>query len=218
MTGAATILLGDARGAWATVFLWSLAALFMLLLAALALGLRLSRRSPWRPRSLWLVVAAALAAAAVAAGEGSRPLTRVARIEIDGTGAWGLRSACGRRIARVAPGTRRSLTLWAEVRSRETAPYFDDLRGRLKVAGGREYDLQASQAFDLLIRLGYGRFWLDHENPGGAEEAAARQLGARMVFAGSSRSGALVLPLHAYDLRGIAVVGAFLAGRADGPL
>ena len=219
MSDEATILLaGGTRAAWVTIALLGAGALLMLALAALLLAFHFSPRSPFRIRFLWLGGVIALAAAGFFAGEISLRFTRIARIDVHASGVWTLRAQTGRIITRLAPETGRSLSLWAETRIYTSPPYGDDLHGIVHFQDGREYRLRSSSAFDLLLRLGYGDYWLDHTHMGTAEEARARAARARMVFTGSKRKEALVLPFHSFFPEGVETTRAFLAGRASGPL
>lgn len=219
MSGGTTLLLGaGSRAGWTAVILLALAALCLLALAAVTAGFNLSRRSPAKLPALWLACAACLGAAGYCAYEASLRFTRVGRIDVDAAGAWTLRAQTGRIVGRLAPETGRALVLWAEARTYKTSPYGDDLHGLVRGRDGREHRLRPSVAFDLLARLGYGNFWLDHRHMGDAEEARARAARARLVYAGPTRGKALALPLHSFDARGLAAARAFLAARARAPL
>jgi hypothetical protein len=214
ISGATIRLAGGSAGAWASVAGYGLGALFFLALIALAIGFNVSRRSPLRIPQLWITAVVSLAAAGFCVLELSRQFTRVAWIEIDPVGTWSLRAPIGRPVGRIAPEARRSLTLWAEARLFKTSPYFDSLHGFLQLENGKQYRLKPSAAFDLLIRLGYGNFWIDHKHPSLSEEEKSKKLNARFVTAGDKMGHGIVLPLHGYDLAGIAEVSRFLASRA----
>jgi hypothetical protein len=215
MTTGKLISLGGGTG-------WSLAVaiglviaiLLMLIIAVASIGFLFVHRGDGGFRHLWVTGIAALAAAVFFAYQGAGFFTSVAGIEIDPSGTWNLYAPAGNRIESVTPAMRRSLLLWAEVNSYETAPYFDSLYGTIHIENDREYRLRGSDAFDLLILMGYGPYWIDHANLTVPEEKKAQEAGAHMVFAGTGKNGGIVLPLHAYDPSGIALVRAFLAARA----
>jgi hypothetical protein len=215
MTNVQVITLGsDAPWSWASAIGLGIAILFLLIIAVAAIGFPFVHKDAGSLRHLWITGVVALAAAAVFAYRGHGLFTSVARIEVDRSGEWALYAPVGRLIARVAPDNLRSLHLWAEVNTYETAPYFDSLYGSIRIENEREYRLRISNAFDLLIRLGYGPYWIDHSNITAPEEKQARDAQARMLFAGTNKSEGVSLPIHTYTTDGIAQVRQFLSTRA----
>ena len=146
--------------------------------------------------------------------EGSRLFVTTAVIKVEPEGTWHLYAPAGNKIASLSPDMRRSLLLWAEVNSYKTSPYFDSLYGIIRTANGKEYSLKISGSFDLLISLGYGPYWLDHDNLTLSEEKDVKTRRAQMVYAGNNKKGGIILPEHSYDSKGISAVQAFLFSRA----
>mgnify|MGYP000977389630 CR=1 FL=1 len=203
---------GAPRRARLALALWLLGCAGMLALGAVSCGL-LHRFGSAFP-GLRITAIAALAAAGWFALGAHRLRTTVTSIERDTAGTWFLRAYSGKLLATIPPGTPRLLSLWAEVRSRESAPHFDSLQGRLQPDNGPVYRLRPATGFDLLIRLGYGPWWLDHEHLTAVEELQIKAGQAVPVFAGRRKSESLALPRHTADAAGTALVAAFLAGRS----
>lgn len=193
--------------------LWLLGVVGMLVLCTASFGM-LHRFGASFP-GLRITGIVALAAAGWFALGAHRLRNAVASLVRDAAGTWFLRAYSGKLLAMIPPGTPRVLSLWAEVRTRASAPYFDSLHGRLQTDNGRVFRLRPANNFDLLIRLGYGPFWLDHEHLTLAEERRIRSERAIRVFAGRRKSEALVLPRHTGEAAGIAAVSAFLAARGN---
>lgn len=188
--------------------------LFLLGLAFVTIGFSVVKgREPFG-RTGWIAGAVALAGAALFAWQGVGYFTRVGRIIVEESGDWRLLSPLGRELLRLPAAEERTLRLWAESSAPDDGGSLDWMQGRLEGPKGRTWTLARSSAFDALLRLGYGPFWLSHANLGPAEEKQARETGARMLFLGEGEPGGLVLPPHAFTPAGKAAVRAWLDGKA----
>ncbi|HPB81954.1 MAG TPA: hypothetical protein PK200_07935 [Spirochaetota bacterium] len=215
MAGDTIIKLGSGTGwAWAAAAGHGAGLIFMVILAAVLIGFSLVHRNSAPFSHFWIGGIVALAGAVFFVYEGSRLFVTAAVIEIKPAGTWDIYAPAGNKIGSVAPATERTFLLWAEVNSWKTAPYFDSLYGIIKTADGKTFTLKPSGSFDLLIRMGYGPYWLDHENLTLAEQKEAGAMKAKMIYAGRDKSRSLVLPLHSYDAGGISAVQTFLLNRA----
>jgi len=215
MTGEKIIDLGSGTcWAWVTAAGYGTGLIFMLVLAVVLIGFSLTRWETATFRHFWIGGITALAGTIFFAYEGSRLFVTTAVIKVEPAGTWHLYAPAGNKIASLSPDMRRSLLLWAEANSYKTSPYFDSLHGIIRTANGKEYSLKISGSFDLLISLGYGPYWLDHDNLTLSEERDVKNRGAQMVYAGNDKKGGIILPEHTYDSKGISAVQAFLLSRA----
>ncbi|HQO40366.1 MAG TPA: hypothetical protein PK986_07850 [Spirochaetota bacterium] len=215
MTGEKIIDLGSGTGwAWVSATGYGAGLIFMIILAVALIGHSLIHNETGALRNFWIGGIAALAGSIFFAYEGSRLFVTAAMIRIEPTGAWHLYAPAGNKIGSISADMNRSILLWAEVNTYKSSPYFDSLHGIVRTDNGKEYCLKVSGAFDLLIHLGYGSYWLDHDNLTLAEEKDAKDRGARMVYAGKNKEGGILLPEHSYDAKGISSVREFILTRA----
>jgi hypothetical protein len=145
--------------------------------------------------------------------EGYCQFATVGTIKIEPAGGWNLHAPAGNNVGYISADTQRSILLWAEITHRKRSGRTDDLHGIIRTDDGKEYSLNKSKTFDLLIQLGYGPYWINHKNRSLAEEKKAEDSGARMVFAGKNKEEWIVLPAHSYNAEGISSVQEFLSTR-----
>ncbi len=215
ITERAVGMTGSPMWAWAVLVALGLVILLLLGVAIVAIAFSRSKVGTGF-RRVWIAGAVGLVAAGLLAYEGTKQLTHVGTILVDASGKWTLLSPVGWKLGEIPATADRSLLLWAESSSREYGAASDSMDGVIRLATGGEYHLANSQRFDLLARLGYGAYWLEHPNLSLWEEKEAAQQRDRLIFMGEGRHAGLALPAHSYQPDGIRLVQRHLdenAGR-----